>query len=158
MVVFAIFFTLKFRLKRLVKDPLWALHLANGGVCTDIQVFEQPHWAASASLYDLLLRCSICSTASGYCTQSSASFPFLWLAWFRYVASRDDLILGYQLDEATLNSVTQHILASLAMLIMAIVVWCWHIFTHKRRIKFIGGAITALASMTSLQGLFLLGT
>ena len=69
------------------------------------------------------------------------------------------LFSAYQLDEATLNSVTQHILASLAMLIMVIVVWCWHIFTHKapNKVQLAAALLLALASMTSLQGLFQLG-
>ncbi len=63
------------------------------------------------------------------------------------------LFSAYQLDEATLNSVTQHVLASLAMLIIAIVVWCWHIFTHKapNKAQLAAALLLALASMTSLQ-------
>ncbi|MDF5642904.1 hypothetical protein P3738_24605, partial [Vibrio parahaemolyticus] len=66
------------------------------------------------------------------------------------------LFASYQLDEATLNAATQPILLSLAMLISSIIVWCWHIFTHKKpeKVQLSVALLLALASMTSLQGLF----
>ncbi|WP_274878741.1 hypothetical protein [Vibrio harveyi] len=167
MIVFAIFYfysqvqTKKTR----EKGPLWALHLANGlaFAYVTIQVFEQAHWAASASMAVMIFFLGAVFAQLLLVIARSRLQAFHRILPVAGVVSGMLLVVltlfsAYQLDEATLNSVTQHILASLAMLIIAIVVWCWHIFTHKapNKAQLAAALLLALASMTSLQGLFLL--
>ncbi len=144
------------------KGPLWALHLANGlaFVYVTIQVFEQPHWASSAVTALMVLFLGAVFAHLLLVIARSRLQAFHRILPVTGVVSGMLLVVmmlfsAYQLDEAALNSVTQPILASLAMLITAIVVWCWHIFTHQapNKVQLATALFFALASMVSLQSL-----
>ncbi|EMP4397743.1 TPA: hypothetical protein ACN38F_000973 [Vibrio parahaemolyticus] len=167
MVVFAIFYfysqvqTKKTR----EKGPLWALHLANGlaFAYVSIQVFEQPNWPASAAMAVMIFFLGASFSQLLLTIARSRLQAFHRILPVTGIVSGMLLVLAilfssYQLDEATLASATQPILISLALLISTIVVWCWHIFTDKapEKVQLSIALLLALASMTSLQGLFAL--
>ncbi len=166
MVVFAIFYfysqvqTKKTR----EKGPLWALHLANGlaFAYVSIQVFEQPDWPASAAMAVMIFFLGASFSQLLLTIARSRLQAFHRILPVTGIVSGMLLVLAilfssYQLDEATLASATQPILISLALLISTIVVWCWHIFTQgARKVQLSIALLLALASMTSLQGLFAL--
>ncbi|TOF07427.1 hypothetical protein CGJ29_12755 [Vibrio parahaemolyticus] len=167
MVVFAIFYfysqvqTKKTR----EKGPLWALHLANGlaFAYVSIQVFEQPNWPASAAMAVMIFFLGASFSQLLLTIARSRLQAFHRILPVTGIVSGMLLVLAtlfssYQLDEATLASATQPILISLALLISTIVVWCWHILTHKapEKVQLSIALLLALSSMTSLQGLFAL--
>ncbi len=167
MVVFAIFYfysqvqTKKTR----EKGPLWILHLANGLAFAylTIQIAEQPNWpsAAAMALMTFFLGASFAHLLLIIARSRLQAFhrilPVTGIVsgMLLVIAA---LFSSYQLDETTLSAATQPILIALVMLIASIVVWCWHIFTHKAPTKaqLTVSFLLALASMTSLQSLFAL--
>ncbi|CAM2826561.1 hypothetical protein QTO01_16745 [Vibrio mytili] len=167
MVVFAIFYfysqvqTKKTR----EKGPLWVLHLANGlaFAYVVIQVFEQASWPASAAiaLMVFFLGASFSQLLLTIARSRLQAFhrilPVTGILSGMLIAIAM-LFSSYQLDETLLNEATQPILLSLAMLIASIVVWCWHIFTQKapEKVQLTVALILAMASMTSVQNLFML--
>ncbi|MDF2154254.1 hypothetical protein [Vibrio sp. CAU 1672] len=165
MVVFALFYfysqvqTNKTR----EKGPLWVMHLANGLAFAylSIQISGQSHWSAGAAM---VLMAGFLGAAFAHLLLTIARsrlqafhriLPVVGVISAMLLAFTT-LLFAYQLNESALQSGFNGILLTLALLISTIVVWCWHLFTHKAAHK---GQLTvslllALASMTHLQGLF----
>ncbi|MGI2922309.1 hypothetical protein [Vibrio diabolicus] len=165
MIVFAIFYfysqvqTKKTR----EKGPLWAMHLANGlaFAYVSIQAFEQPSWPASIAMAIMIFFLGASFSQLLLTIARSRLQAFHRILPVTGIVSGMLLVIAtlfasYQLNEATLSAATQPILLSLAMLISSIIVWCWHIFTHKKpeKVQLSVALLLTLASMTSLQGLF----
>ncbi len=167
MVVFAIFYfysqvqTKKTR----EKGPLWALHLANGlaFAYVSIQVFEQSHWPAAVAMALMIFFLGASFSQLLLTIARSRLQAFHRILPVTGIVSGMLLVIStlfstYQLDETALSAATQPILIVLAMLISSIVVWCWHIFTHKtpEKVQLSVALLFALVSMTSLQSIFAL--
>ncbi|ANQ22006.1 hypothetical protein BA893_10150 [Vibrio natriegens] len=165
MVVFAIFYfysqvqTKKTR----EKGPIWALHLANGlaFAYVSIQVFEQANWPAAFAMAIMIFFLGASFSQLLLTIARSRLQAFHRILPVTGIVSGMLLVIAtlfssYQLDEAALSAATQPILIALAMLISSIVVWCWHIFTHKKpeKVQLSIAFLFALISMTSLQSLF----
>jgi hypothetical protein len=167
MVVFAIFYfysqvqTKKTR----EKGPLWVLHLANGlaFAYVVIQVLEQANWPAATAMTLMVFFLGASFSQLLLTIARSRLQAFHRILPVAGIVSGMLLVIAtlfssYQLDEAVLSTATQPILIALVMLISSIVVWCWHIFTHKapEKVQLAVAFLLAVASMTSLQGLFTL--
>lgn len=167
MVVFAIFYfysqvqTKKTR----EKGPLWVLHLANGlaFAYVVIQIFEQPNWPAAVAMALMIFFLGASFSQLLLTIARSRLQAFHRILPVTGIISGMLLVIAtlfssYQLDEVALRAATQPILIALVMLISSIVAWCWHIFTHKAptKLQLTIAFLLALASMTSLQGLFTL--
>lgn len=167
MVVFAIFYfysqvqTKKTR----EKGPLWVLHLANGlaFAYVVIQIFEQPNWPAAAAMALMIFFLGASFSQLLLTIARSRLQAFHRILPVTGIISGMLLVIATlfsssQLDEVALRAATQPILIALVMLISSIVAWCWHIFTHKAstKLQLTIAFLLALASMTSLQGLFTL--
>ncbi|MCA0936175.1 hypothetical protein LCL85_11600 [Vibrio alginolyticus] len=167
MVVFAIFYfysqvqTKKTR----EKGTLWVLHLANGlaFAYVVIQIFEQPNWPAAAAMALMIFFLGASFSQLLLTIARSRLQAFHRILPVTGIISGMLLVIAtlfssYQLDEVALRAATQPILIALVMLISSIVAWCWHIFTHKAptKLQLTIAFLLALASMTSLQGLFTL--
>nr|WP_319555015.1 hypothetical protein [uncultured Vibrio sp.] len=165
MVVFAIFYfysqvqTKKTR----EKGPIWALHLANGlaFAYVSIQVFEQANWPAAVAMALMVFFLGASFSQLLLTIARSRLQAFHRILPVTGIVSGMLLVIAtlfssYQLDETALNAATQPILIALVMLISSIVVWCWHIFTHKSpaKVQLSVALLLALVSMTSLQSLF----
>ncbi len=165
MVVFAIFyfFSQVQTKKTREKGPLWVLHLANGlaFAYVTIQVFEQTHWPAAAAMALMVFFLGASFSQLLLTIARSRLQAFHRILPVTGIVSGMLLVIAtlfssYQFDEATLNAATQPILVALFMLVSSIVVWCWHIFTHKApaKVQLTVALLLALTSMTSLQSLF----
>ncbi|MBR9789167.1 MAG: hypothetical protein GYB40_14670 [Vibrionaceae bacterium] len=167
MVVFAIFYfysqvqTKKTR----EKGPLWALHLANGlaFAYVAIQVFEQTNLPAAIAMALMIFFLGASFSQLLLTIARSRLQAFHRILPVTGIVSGMLLVIAtlfssYQLDETALSAATQPILTALVMLISSIVVWCWHIFTHKtpEKVQLSVAFLLALVSMTSLQSLFTL--
>ncbi len=167
MVTFAIgyFYTQVQTKKTRERGPLWALYLANGLALAyvAIQVTEQPDWA---SRFHLL--CQIVLLGGVFVhlllvvarTRLQAFHRILPFAGVvaAMLAALTVLAKAYGLEQSAIASATTAILFGLALMISAVVVWCWHIFTDKtiNRTQLLVALLMLLASGWFHQGLFVL--
>ncbi|MFB9133883.1 hypothetical protein M1D72_15975 [Vibrio sp. AK197] len=167
MVTFAIgyFYTQVQTKKTRNQGPLWALYLANGLALAfvGIQVFMQPDTSSSIHL---LLQVVLLGAAFAHLLLVIARtrlqafhriLPFCGVVAAMFTAL-SVLAKAYGLAPQVVDSATQSILFGLSLMISAIVVWCWHIFTEKAigRVQLLISLAMLVASGLFHQGLFVL--
>lgn len=147
------------------QGPLWVMYLANGLALAYVGILVSEQLSLAFSVYLFLLVPLL-----------GASFAHLLLiiaktrlqAFHRIlpvvgvVSSMlvcvTILLKAYGFDAQQLTQVTPLLLIGLALMISAVVVWCWHIFTHKAAHKlqlFVAMAMMLSASVFNF-GLFAL--
>ncbi|WP_428774237.1 hypothetical protein [Vibrio sp.] len=140
LVVFAIFYFYSQVQTKKTRDqgPLWVMYLANGLALAYvvIEAFEQPHWPATLSLLvDVLLLGALFShlLLTIARTRLQAFHRILPVSGVvaAMLASLVVLLQAYQLNEASLQQSMAVIVFGLLLMISAVVVWGWHMFTAK---------------------------
>jgi len=167
MVVFAIayFYSQVQTKKTRDQGPIWVMYLANGLALAyvGIQIFEQPTLAAGLSvvvqifLLGAMLAHLLLTIARTRLQAFHRILPVTGVV-AAMLMSLTILLKTFGLDSDVLASVTQPLLTGFALLITAIVAWCWHLLTSKEINKgqLAIALIFLLLSATSNQALFAL--
>ncbi|MEZ8100062.1 hypothetical protein [Vibrio bivalvicida] len=167
MIVFAIayFYTQVQTKKTRDQGPIWVMYLANGLALAyvGIEVSLQASVAASLSiivqtfLLGGLLAHLLLTVAR---TRLQAFHRILPVSGVvsAMLMSLAILLKAYGLDNETLIAVTQSLLVGVALMISAVLVWCWHMLATKEINKMQLGIALAfmLIASTSNQALFAL--
>ena len=167
MVVFALFFFYSRVQTKKTRDkgPMWAMHLANGLAISYLAI-EASQQVNSVATMAMVVMVGFLGASFGHLLMTIARtrlqafhriLPVVGvISGMLLVVSA--LMAAYQLDPNVLETVTQHILIALSLVISAVVVWCWHLFTskapHNLQLAFALGL--ALLATFNLQGLFTL--
>lgn len=167
LVVFAIFyfFSRVQTSKTRDKGPLWLLHLANGLALAyvGIVVSEQVSMAASivtvayigilGAVFAQLLLIIARSRLDAF----HRILPVIGVLSGMLVVLAT-LLHAYRLDEESLTFATQGLLISFALLIVGIVIWCWHLFLSQapKKLQLMLANLTLLAATVGLQGFFMI--
>ncbi|WP_039980666.1 hypothetical protein [Vibrio sagamiensis] len=166
-IAFAIFYFYSQVQTKKTRDqgPLWVLHASNllALIYVGLQVFEQPHWAASGAMILMIFFIGAIFAQLLLTIARSRLQAFYRILPVTGILSGmllavTMLFSAYQLDEVALKAETPAILIALVLLIAAIVLWCWHLFLHKapNKMQLALALLLSLSSMTVLQHLFLI--
>lgn len=167
LVVFAIFyfFSKVQTNKTRDKGPLWLLYLANGLALAyvGIVVSEQPSIAASIVYFAYI------GTLGAIFAQLLLLIARSRLDAFHRILPVAGVLSGmlvvlatllhaYSLNEESLALATQGLLISFALLIIGIVIWCWHLFLSQspHKLQLTLANLTLLAATIGLQGFFVI--
>ncbi|MEZ8103872.1 hypothetical protein [Vibrio cortegadensis] len=166
LVVFAIFyfFSKVQTNKTRDKGPLWLLYLANGLALAyvGIVISEQPSIAAS------IVNFAYIGTLGAIFAQLLLLIARSRLDAFHRILPVAGVLSGmlvvlatllhaYSLNEESLALATQGLLISFALLIIGIVIWCWHLFLSQspNKLQLTLANLTLLAATIGLQGFFI---
>ncbi|RTZ16585.1 hypothetical protein EJ063_07245 [Vibrio aquaticus] len=165
MVVFAIayFYSQVQTKKTRDQGPIWVMYLANGLALSyvAIEMMAQTSLAAGLSVFVQIfllgsLFAHLLLTIARTRLQAFHRILPVVGVLSAMLMSIAILLKSYGLDSGVLESVTQPLLTGFALLITAVVVWCWHLLSSKEINK--GQLAIALAflllSTTSNQALF----
>ncbi|WP_261892882.1 hypothetical protein [Vibrio porteresiae] len=147
------------------EGPLWAMHVTNVLAVLALlwQSFLYPHlWAGVAHFISLAVSGSVLAHLLMTLARSRLQAFNRILPVVGIVGTMLMVLClvpyGYQLSESALGALTQGVLTYLALLVLAIITWCWHIFTNKSvaKIQLAVTQILILIAMTGFEGLYLL--
>ncbi len=141
------------------KGPLWVMYLANGLALAYVAIMlgEQTNLAASANVFMQILLLGGCFAQLLLVVARSRLQAFQRILPVVGVVSAmltSLTILGaiYGLPDSELEQLIMPLFTSFGAMIIGVVVWCWHMFSHKAANKVqLGLALTALlvASLAS---------
>ncbi len=167
MVTFAIgyFYTQVQTKKTRDSGPLWAMYLANGLALAfvAIQMTEQPDLASALHLFlQIVLFGGVLAHLLLVIARTRLQafhriLPFMGVLAAMFTALTV-LAKAYGLPKELVDAATHNILFGLSLMISAIVIWCWHLFTDKPvgRVQLFIALSMLLASGVFHQGLFVL--
>lgn len=144
------------------QGPLWALWLAGGLALLSVgyQVVMQEGIGRIAIIVMIPLLGSafahlLLTVARTRLQAFHRILPFTGIIAAMLVAITI-LLHAYSLDETMRTEATQLILAGMVLMLVAIAIWCWHIFTYKtaNRMQLLIMLVLMLASATTTVALF----
>lgn len=146
------------------EGPLWVMYLADGLALAFVAILitETVNWSASLSLLSLifllgaLLGHLLLTIARTRLQAFHRLLPVMGIL-SAMIATLCIVPYSYQLDTQSLSALTQPLLISFSLLVIGIVVWCWHLLLVKPVSK--GQLILAqtliLAAATGFHHLYL---